>query len=364
MLISIRFIAILALIFFNLPLASASSKYLSYLNGFGVLSAHGAEIRGNHLYDSNTSLLPKVNIDTVSNAGSSFNLYVRIANKNNREGKRYKVVNPHTGKRQFIANTTWGAVWNYTDSANYYAVRLQAANSNLHDLLDKRSVTLEVIRLCNGTEQLLSSRSLGKEMNLYDGFNVISIKYDGSSTTISAGCKELHPIAVMNDITYQNQWGYGYLAGPGATIALERTAIAAYPLKSEILATEWTRQSLDTYLSGSRDAYEGYWDYLDRDLNEKKLKLGGRYALALVKNADGYNIIYIDGAQVNNAAWHTGMLKGKLTLTPIQDNYNLVWYDSMLDAFTQDVYAGIENGALLTLYFPVQGSKLRFVKRQ
>ena len=45
------------------------------------------------------------------------------------------------------------------------------------------------------------------------------------------------------------------------------------------------------------------------------LKMGGRYTIALVETSTGYDVIYIDGAQVKKSQWHLGMKKGEMTKT-------------------------------------------------
>ena len=128
------------------------------------------------------------------------------------------------------------------------------------------------------------------------------------------------------------------------------------------LRTDWTLQSLKKHFEQSTDPCEGFWTFFDKELSEDRLKLGGRYTIALVNNGNGYDIIYVDGAKVNNHDWSCGMLKGQISPTQFIDNFSLVWYDAMMKPFVNDVYATIENYALLSLYFPAQKSCIRFAK--
>ena len=97
-------------------------------------------------------------------------------------------------------------------------------------------------------------------------------------------------------------------------------------------------------------------------MEDKWLRLGGRYTLALVRNDDGYDIIYIDGAQVKKSLWHEGMLKGRLTKTMFSGNYEASWIDATLEPIDRDVQATLENGIILTVNFPVYKSQVRFSK--
>ena len=111
------------------------------------------------------------------------------------------------------------------------------------------------------------------------------------------------------------------------------------------------------------DFVEGLWVYLDRNIDEQYLKIGGKYTLALIKNyIGGYDIIYYDNAKVNSSEWSCGMLKGRLTKTQFKDNYNLIWYDSTMDIFSDDTYATLSDYMILTLNFPIYKGQIRFQK--
>ena len=127
-------------------------------------------------------------------------------------------------------------------------------------------------------------------------------------------------------------------------------------------STTWTCEALDEYFAQSADPVEGYWKYLDRDMQDDWLKLGGRYTLAVVRADDGYDIIYIDGAQVKKSQWQSGMLKGHIKKTVFSGNYDLMWIDATMEPISEDTYATIENGIILSLYFPVYKSQVRFAK--
>ena len=97
-------------------------------------------------------------------------------------------------------------------------------------------------------------------------------------------------------------------------------------------------------------------------MHDDWLRLGGRYTLAVVRADDGYDLIYIDGAQVKKTMWQTGMLKGHMTKTIFSGNYDLTWIDATMEPIEKDAQASIENGVILTLSFPVYKSQVRFAK--
>jgi len=154
----------------------------------------------------------------------------------------------------------------------------------------------------------------------------------------------------------------GYLVGAGSRVAVERAVLTIENDNQVSTATLWTLDALDQHFASSEDPIEGYWKYLDRDMEEKWLRLGGRYTLAVVRADDGYDILYINGAQVKKSQWQPCMLKGHITKTIFSGNYDMTWIDATMEAIDEDAYATIENGVILTLNFPVYKSQVRFAK--
>ena len=81
-----------------------------------------------------------------------------------------------------------------------------------------------------------------------------------------------------------------------------------------------------------------------------------------MRSDNGYDLIYIDGAQVKKSMWEPGMLKGHITPTLFTGNYDLMWIDATMEPIDNDCYATIENGIILTLNFPVYKSQVRLSK--
>ena len=56
------------------------------------------------------------------------------------------------------------------------------------------------------------------------------------------------------------------------------------------------------------------------------------------------------------------MLKGHIVKTMFSGNYDLNWIDATMEPIEGDTYATIENGVIITLYFPEYKSQVRFAK--
>ena len=346
--------------------SNAKVIYSTYLNDFEHYSnGRYTSTTGKTLRTDNPSSDYIINIDSLSSScACTFQYNVRIANLHSEEGKRYTYTDFKTGKKSKTINTECGIVWNYQDLSNYYAVLLTCSNSNFHDLLDKRSMKVLIIRIDNGKKETLKELEISKGVNLNSGYNLIRVVYDGKSTSIILGEKNLQIVAEIPNIDYSTDAHFGYIVGKGACADVERIVFNSTPTNTTALSTTWTYDTINQHLSVSKDQYEGIWTYLDRKLDESHLKLGGKYTIAIIKEGNDYDILYLSGSKVNNTEWTCGMLKGKLLHTVFADNYDLIWYDSLKAPFNDDEFATFENGNILTLHFPTQKGEIRFFKNK
>jgi hypothetical protein len=153
------------------------------------------------------------------------------------------------------------------------------------------------------------------------------------------------------------------MVGSGCEVAIERTVASIDHDERLVQPTTWTVEALDAHFAASHDPLEGYWHYLDRDMNDKVLRLGGRYTLAIVATGDRcYDLIYVDGAEVLRSQWQPMMLKGRLTATQFSGTYEAMWIDATQRPIERDVQAVVDGGLILTLRFPVYGSQFRLAK--
>ena len=119
---------------------------------------------------------------------------------------------------------------------------------------------------------------------------------------------------------------------------------------------------LENYLGETRDNMEGYWQLLDRSLEETLLKPGCDYRLAIVKATDGYDIIYLRGAKVNGSRWKRGMTKGHLSPSGIKGIWNVSWIDSKFGKISHDVKGQLTGEGTLQILFPYHDSQIRLQK--
>ena len=367
-----RIITILGiLVVLSTLMAEGKSYYNSVSNNFGGLFPNpGMRMAGrykaieeNVLIEENATMATALTIDTMFINSTAYRYQIKLANLNNKQGKTHSIKNPMTGEKTTITSTEWGLVFNYDLEGNYCAVVLSCDNSApFDDITDQRTMSLKIIQR-NGTDtHELAQTTLSRGVSLEDDMNTLSVDVDEREVKVSIGKDELQEVLEASLPRPDGPLQVGYLVGSGARVAIERAVLTIENEKQVAAKTLWTREALDEYFTVSADPVEGYWKYLDRDMQDQWLRLGGRYTLAVVRSDDGYDIIYIDGAQVKKSLWHEGMLKGHMTKTVFSGNYDATWIDATLEPIDNDVQATIENGVILTMNFPVFKSQVRFAK--
>lgn len=347
------------------------SYYNSVRNNFGGLYPHpGMRMQGRYkaieddrLVDENATMANAMGFDTMKIHSSSYRYQLRLANTNNKQGKTRSIKNPITGERTNITRTQWGLVFNRDKDGNFCAVVLSCENSAPYDdITDQRSMQVTLMQRTGREETILAQTSLTKGVSLEDDLNTICVDVDERGVKVSIGKQDLQPVLEADVKRPTGAVQVGYLVGPGASVSIERAVLTIDNERQVANSTLWTVEVLDEYFAQSADPAEGYWKYLDRDMQDDWLRLGGRYTLAVVRADDGYDLIYIDGAQVKKTMWQTGMLKGHMTKTIFSGNYDLTWIDATMEPIEKDAQASIENGVILTLSFPVYKSQVRFAK--
>ena len=350
---------------------TGKSYYNTVGNGFGGLYPHPGmrmqgrykAIEGDYLVEENATMATAITLDTMAISSTAYRYQLRLANRNNKQGKTRTIKNPMTGGTTTLTSTEWGLIFNRDDMGNYCAVVLSCNNSTpFDDLTDQRSMQVSIVQNDGTGTTTLASTTLTRDVSLEDDFNTLSVDVDGNNVTVAIGKNELQEVLqAMVTRPVGIVWA-GYLVGPGASVAVERAVLTIGNEQQVITTTPWTIDALDQYLAASTDPVEGYWKYLDRDLQDEWLMLGGRYTLAVVRADDGYDLIYVDGAEVKMSLWQPGMLKGHISRTAFTGNYDLMWIDATMEPIDKDAYATIDNGIILTLAFPVYKSQVRLSK--
>lgn len=234
---------------------------------------------------------------------------------------------------------------------------LRWGNTDYGDMLDRRFTRLTVT--------LGDSLLVEKDV---DGFATHSGAYNTLGVGISGTVVKFYGGSGSRGVLCEATLADGFIPScvrvdgkaPGRVSLLVAEAEAA---PEAVARTEWTREALETRLASASDPIEGYWTYLDRANDPAYARPGGRYTLALVSDgAGGYDILYVDGAQIFADRWMPFMLKGRLKPGIFENHYSLEWIDAEFEPVTEDIYADISQGAILALSFPLLKTTLRFSK--
>lgn len=347
------------------------SYYNTAQNNFGGLFPHpGMRMQGRYkainedrLVEENATLATALTIDTMRIVSTDYRYQVRLANLNNKQGKTKSIKNPMTGAQTVISSPQWGVVFNMDDRGNYCAVVLSCDNSAPYDdITDQRSMQVSLVKSESGNVTELASATLTRGVSLEDDLNTVCVDVTAHGVQVSIGKDELEPVLEAAVARPAGEVWVGYMVGAGSRVSIERAVLTIDNEQQVSATTLWTLDALEQYLAASTDPVEGYWRYLDRDMEDKWLRLGGRYTLAVVRADDGYDLIYIDGAQVKKSQWQPCMLKGHITKTQFSGNYDLRWIDATMEPIDEDCYATVENGVILSLNFPIYKSQVRFAK--
>lgn len=366
----VKFLVLMALML-AAPLIQARSHYNSVRNGFGGLfPQHGMTMQGRYkaiekqfLIEENATMTTALTIDTAMVRSTAYRYQLRMANLNNKQGKVMTIKNPLNGSKTKVGSPQWGIVFNRNEQGDYCAVVLNCDNSAPYDdITDERSMQIAVIQHSDGIARELARTQVARGVSLEDDMNTLCVDVDEHTVKVSIGKNELQQVLDVDVKRPAGAVQVGYLVGAGSRVAIERAVLTIDNERQVASMTSWTREALDQYFATSTDPNEGYWHYLDRDMQDDWLRLGGRYTIALVSAGDGYDIIYIDGAQVKKSLWQTGMKKGHMAKTIFTGNYDLMWIDATMEPIDKDAYATIENGVILSLNFPVYKSQMRLAK--
>lgn len=264
-----------------------------------------------------------------------------IANQNGDASKKYRVYekrNNGTLKEAWENNPTWGFVWGFKDWDNYNCILFynsreynQYASGNY-----LYSTKVKVFYKSNGQTTTLLN---WKEFQ-YIGTNEFNInieQYGGNSVRIYTGESIIY--------SYTGgvfQW-YGNYIGPyigaGANVSLDYVFVGE---KLPHPTTSWNEYSLKSHWkSKGADLIEGIYENAVKTDNSPKYKLG------LIKSDNGYELIYLGGAE--NPGWKVGDIKAYLTKTATPNLYKVKYFmgDKSLN---EDLYIGFESGLMKVIW--------------
>lgn len=257
----------------------------------------------------------------------------------------------------------WGIRWKDTMGKDN-SLTLHWGNSDFGDISDIRYLLLEVSRL----DSTVVSEKITEGVELYTGPNTLRMSLDEEGTLQwKIGANSLSSSGEVNLGSPKDAECPFVIFAEGSELRISRCDVTEALCTSSSLMTPYNDKS-DFSSESCEECPSGVWVFLDRDMNPKWARLGGRYVLGIMNREDGtvYDIVYLEGAETNGHKWRSGMLKGKLVATPFKGHFNLEWIDSTFNRMddSDECSATLnEEGTILTLSFPLDHSTLRFYRQ-
>lgn len=332
---------------------SMNGETLNWNKGRGYSPFAFSTSDGIRLYNTTDSLI--YDYYGLPSESSEFKLRFRSKNLHGNPSKKYIYLDS-SGKECKTSHPFWGFyVACDADTILVTSRYTEIFNGN------EETPGLEV-ELSFSTIKRREKVNIYSNLNPYDGDNLWDLRIDGNDFILSGGDHGIKDI-IRFPFNF-NVLGFGFYSSWGGNVLISDISIE-YQTGREAVDGNGSFNSLEEieeHLKESEDPMEGYWTLFDREFDESLLKAGGIYTLACIKEGDGYNLLYVDGASVNSKAWKQGELKVRLTPTPFVDIYNVEWIDAMKQPFNFDIKAQKGEGHTLQFQFPYQSSKFRLRK--
>lgn len=261
---------------------------------------------------------------------------------------------PDNKERTGTNTQWWGIAWNNDADS----LILQGRNTAFGDFSD--TPVIDIIHRHNGTHRRLAS--IEGNVNLPSGAHTLALEWNAHGTaTIAAGAKRL-TVTASTPLPVPLHDTARLITSPGASIAIASVVTEWTDNPVKALQPPYAPSGIDSLIAASGIPIAGHWKYLDRETDDNLARPGGKYDLAVVPYGDELHLIYIGGAKILSDRWSTGMKKGILKKTPFHNHYDLVWYDSEMNAVEDECYATFDSEGVMTCVFPLHKSQLRFYK--
>lgn len=272
---------------------------------------------------------------------------MRVSNTHARHNTPY-IYHDSNGKPIKVKYPGWGIVMKNGDEET--TISFNTIDNRTDETYS--SPRVEVTVKSGGKEA--AHKTLTSGFDLYDGANSFQLSAEGAVWRLSAGNREYKEIAA-GELTSKLD-SIGFVVMPGGEIKVENVVIQLTGI-GDIKFSGTDLSHFDV-----TDDLEGEWGIFDMNIDEKMLKTGGEYRLAIKKSKDkeGYDIIYLSGAVTNAAKWNPGMIKGYISPMPFDSVYDIEWIGA--SGKTLKGIKAQKEGDILTLQFPDHASTLRLRK--
>lgn len=288
------------------------------------------------------------------NPGEEFSFSFRAANIHNERDKRYKYFK--NGKSVTVKNPGWGISLK-SKSGDLSGFSFKTISYDTDELYPAK---MEITSQSRTSGEL---KSLSSGMDLFDGMNSYRLQGKSGIVELSGGNRDLRPLHSLN-IDWKNNDSIGVFVAPGAALAVDYIVVSSPGrIATSVLQNKFVdNNALSEYLKKTKDPIEGIYEVFDRSIDTDLLRIGGEYRMALVKDDNQYNFIYISGAEKNCDAWQFGKVKALLRPASYSGIFDVEWFDPASIPLRGVIKAQIESGDIIKLQFESYQSEIRLRK--
>lgn len=259
-----------------------------------------------------------------------------------------------SGAGKHAAN--WSLIWEDSKTSDCIIATVSMPERRTHDDLYPAIVYVDVVQRAGGVDNAITSANF----SIQDEFFSLKFIYDGFSGRLFAGDKEKK---LLSELPIDPSRPTIVKIDSRSDLEARRISVM-YNVGNTPSRNDCPDEEELTKLMADAEGIEGTWMYLDRDIDTGKASLGHKYSLVIVKSSDSaYQIISVDPKAAKQGLLMPLQVKGWLRPTNFSNNYDLVWYDANGRELNDDNNAQLsDDGAILTLRFPVFKSQLRFTR--
>lgn len=269
------------------------------------------------------------------------------------EGKTVALASVQIRATSKAGLTSWGLVWDMTDSLSFTRARLTVPDKGDNEFGSWYGLVVE--RVDSGRVRELYKAEPTTVPGVARGFNTLKLISDdpiGHTARLYAGNEELVDVT---DVTL-NGGAFALWVEENKKLKVQRICLELDTVPLPVISPRfesWHKQNIA--------GVEGEWEFLDREVKNENVNVGGAYRLRIVPCPDGYEMLYLGGADVNEGIWKPGCVKGLLKPSAFRGDYDLVWYDAIGREIKGEQNAVLSaDDALLQLNFPLAKTSLRF----
>lgn len=253
----------------------------------------------------------------------------------------------------------WSLLWDVVDTANYREAQVQSAVSKSFDPVYGHTSRLTLKKVVDGRVDASQTFNINHHS---PEFSVRLQSWPSGLRILAGDGKRVIADERAKLQTYEGDSATRVILRQTKSCQLRRVIINQ---QKRVPASfcHLTADGLIEHLKTSTDSIEGIWQYLDRDVPAPTVQFAQTNNLAIVHNPQtgDYDIVLTKLPSSYANLWRPMQIKGHLKPTIFVNHFDAEWINGDRTAvYDREVSATIEQNAILTFYFPLLKSQVRY----